>query len=138
MTTRNLHLSGIAGALVIAAACGRSVPSVEEAQAYLTKTHSTGSGSRGTFSCATGQGDYHYICQARYEPPTGTTGGVTVQRVGVKYGGTLGGEPTFVVTVLPNDGSVPTTEALVIQRKAEADAAAERAKARINAATGAR
>ena len=97
-----------------ATACNRKL-SPQEVEKLLTDFHNTRPDRTATasYQCTDGEGDFGYICQARYEPtPRGTQQGVKTitQRVGLVntrlYKGKLAGS----MMVLPAEGPVPSIE----------------------------
>jgi DNA uptake protein ComE-like DNA-binding protein len=99
-----------------ATACNRklSPQDVEKllADLYNTRPYQTATAS---YQCTDGEGDFDYICQARYEPtPLGTRQGVktVTQRIGLTHAGLYGGKLGGASMVLPAEGPVPSIEQL--------------------------
>ena len=82
-----------------------------------------------TYRCSYGEGDWEYICLARWEPtPLGVSRGKTpiTQKLGIRnvllYRGRLGNS----YSVLPDEGPVPSVAELAAMREAQAAAALEK------------
>jgi len=89
------------------------------------------------FSCGEGEGDWEYICQARYEPTALTKPGSlpAPQKIGVRTVGHYKGKPQFFRSILPDEGPLLSVEELSALRQKEAAEAAERSKRRLANAT---
>lgn len=131
MSSKALSVSAALLLVAATAGCSQRKPSIEEAQAALSKRGST-MFRQAEFTCAAGEQEYDFICQARYRSLKDSRD-VTVQRVGARLMDYYKGEPVFSLTILPDTGAVPTRSALEAQRKAEHEAAAAKAKARTDA-----
>jgi hypothetical protein len=82
------------------------------------------------FTCEEGEGDFEYICQARFEPTALSKDKPSRQRVGVRIGGYYKDRPLLVQSALPDGNSVPSLEELSAPRQREAAAAAEKSRQR--------
>jgi hypothetical protein len=137
-------VGGLLGMFVVTGCNGK--PSLEEAEALLTKTYSNTSATM-SFKCRDGERDWLYICQFRMEPtPKGTKAGIkptTVERVAIRSMGNYQGRPVLVYRALPDDGPILSqaeqeawNNVVMAQRKAEAAAYSAKVRERSNRAVG--
>lgn len=105
----------------------------DQLRSGFARHFSTGGMVLHDIDCTEGSGDWDFLCQASYEPKpaSGMYGIVPPRRLGVRVMGEYQGQPQFALSVLPDEGPVPTSEQLAALRKKEAAQAAAEAMRRL-------